>query len=191
LLIGGFFLLGFFCFVFVLTDTIITWNVPLSRVDLALSFAEPTGCQSIWEQLCAARGVDPDEAGFAEEAARQTYQHQPLPKMEPDLLPQVQGSLSYSPPHRLGMAETRFWKPDFIWHFLKLMNGFERTSIVIILNVSRAFHSHLLSMFSGLQIVEFFSNLSPFMCESVAATIIAENYLDQLIAVFTSLEAAK
>jgi hypothetical protein len=42
-----------------------------------------------------------------------------------------------------------------------------------------------------MQAMEFFSNLTPFMCESVGATIIEENYLDQIVDVFQKLEDTK
>jgi hypothetical protein len=59
---------------------------------LALSFAESTGCQDIWERLCAVRGVDPDEAAAVDDTPKQSY-HQALPKMDVDSLSMVRDKL--------------------------------------------------------------------------------------------------
>eukprot|EP00299_Pterocystis_sp_00344_P018956 c9440_g1_i1.p1 GENE.c9440_g1_i1~~c9440_g1_i1.p1 ORF type:complete len:655 (-),score=148.03 c9440_g1_i1:93-2057(-) len=40
-------------------DTIITWVDPVTKQNMALSFAEAAGCQYIWERICVMRGVDP------------------------------------------------------------------------------------------------------------------------------------
>ena len=36
---------------FILQDTLIVWNDPVSSDDLALSFQEAVGCSEVWEQI--------------------------------------------------------------------------------------------------------------------------------------------
>jgi len=108
-------------------DTIVSWTEPMSRQDLALSFAEAAGCQEIWEKLCAVRGIDPQ--------AYKTPEEEPTPPSRTFSIPTIEpGNLK--------------------------------------------------------AVLDFFHELSPFMKEGVAATLVQTSAVQQVITTFKQLEEA-
>eukprot|EP00298_Acanthocystis_sp_HF-20_P018339 c21946_g1_i1.p1 GENE.c21946_g1_i1~~c21946_g1_i1.p1 ORF type:complete len:666 (+),score=163.81 c21946_g1_i1:230-2227(+) len=137
-------------------ETIISWNDPSSKQDIALSFADLAGCQDIWEKLCAVRGVDPT-ASSREDDDQVAQSNFTIPAVTLENLPQIRELLTdISPVMREPLANALI-QENYVKHLVDLFNQLEKENdtknlvqlysilkLIILLNEGSMF-DHLLS----------------------------------------------